>query len=242
MTSCPPAATGLVRSVAASGIIWFTSGGRGAGPRTPARWHRCLGRRRPRRRARRAPSGSRVANWESSSEAGMKWPGRLACRRAITSRVPSRCTNSRRGACRAQLVAVGALERRAAHHPATRVVLGQPLARPPRATDAGRRRRAGARRPSWRCWPRGAGRRRPRRARPAAAPAPPRRSTSPTPRRPSPRRAGVPRRPPSRPRSVPRVGPLQTLPPRTGMQPVRGGSAGSYPGKPIARPARPQWP
>ena len=51
-------------------------------------------------------SGSRVANWESSSEAGMKWPGRLAWRRAITSRVPCRCRNSMRGAWLAQLVAV----------------------------------------------------------------------------------------------------------------------------------------
>ena len=33
-------------------------------------------------------SGSSVSNWEASSEAGMKWPGRLAWRRPMTSGVP----------------------------------------------------------------------------------------------------------------------------------------------------------
>ena len=56
----------------------------------------------------------------------MKWPGRLACRRPITSGVPARCRNPICGQWLAQLVAVLALERRAAHHAAVGV-LGQPL-------------------------------------------------------------------------------------------------------------------
>ena len=48
-----------------------------------------------------ASSGARrssVANCDVSREVGMKWPGRLACRRAITSRLPSRWRNTTRGA------------------------------------------------------------------------------------------------------------------------------------------------
>ena len=51
------------------------------------------------------------------------WPGAGRSPRGCRAR----CTNSVRGACAAQLVAVLALQRRAAHHAAGLVVLGQPL-------------------------------------------------------------------------------------------------------------------
>ena len=63
----------------------------------------------------------------------------------------------------AQLVAVAALERRAAHH-ATVGVGARATPRSPRATGRGRRRPAPARRSSWRCWRAGGSRRRRRTA------------------------------------------------------------------------------
>src|SRR3954469_22676883 len=47
-----------------------------------------------------APRGSSVANWEASRDAGMKWPGRLACRLPITSGEPARGRKTRSGRCR----------------------------------------------------------------------------------------------------------------------------------------------
>src|SRR5689334_23303556 len=46
-----------------------------------------------------AASGSRVSNWDASSDAGMKCPGRLACLRPITSGVPARWRKSTSGQC-----------------------------------------------------------------------------------------------------------------------------------------------
>ena len=71
----------------------------GAGRRRPGRSRRCSGRRRRPGRARR---GRGARGWRTASRAasaGMKCPGRLACRRAITSGLPCRWRNSVVGAC-----------------------------------------------------------------------------------------------------------------------------------------------
>ena len=72
--------------------------------------------------------GSRVANCDSRSDGGMKWPGRAACRGRSRRGVRAGARGRRPGRL-AQQVAVGPLERRAGDHPAAARVPGQPAAR-----------------------------------------------------------------------------------------------------------------
>ena len=66
-------------------------------------------------------SGSRVANWEASSEAGMKWPGTARLAPGDDLGVTLQVQEGDLGRVAAQQVAVAALEGRAADHRARRV-------------------------------------------------------------------------------------------------------------------------
>ena len=73
-------------------------------------------------------SGSSVANCDTINEAGWRWPGRLDCRAAITSRRAAQVQEPDRRAVLPQLFAIPAFGGRAVHEAAIAAVVSQPQA------------------------------------------------------------------------------------------------------------------